>query len=466
MPESRVTIIRPTVRVTVLHDDDAPAQRDLPTYRCGACGQWIEGWMQLCPVCREPEVMRPERYDALHAEDDAEEGEQDDGVAGTLDAAEVIPNVRISTGDTGMDRVLGGGFRLPCVIVLGAARGTGKSTQLVKIMAAMQTKRKLLVASEETLADIKARAIRIGLGGELRNIPAIASTTMEEIENKILADDPQVVIVDSLSKIVDPRYGERDHVGNQKRIAEWFVADRKANKRVYLIVIHFNKERDFAGAEAIQHDVDVLLEMVRHGHERVLRCAEKNRCGPDTVQAFYRMTDKGLNLTGVKDTAMMEPGEADAKPKREKNPDATPPDGVEYGGANDAVNRGTKVELAMAARQTAGRATVKATRVPVAEQPAPAKAAPTDDADQPPEQWAAWFRTASIDVQAFFGALVRAIPARPVAELVALVPAAVRPSFVKQLERLASPTKRTKTSPEVREAVAAWVKQRAATPGA
>ena len=76
---------------------------------------------------------------------------------------------RIGTGVPELDRVLGGGLVPASLVLVGGEPGVGKSTLLLSALRAMsETRRALLVTGEESVAQVKLRAERLGGGG---NIP-------------------------------------------------------------------------------------------------------------------------------------------------------------------------------------------------------------------------------------------------------------------------------------------------------
>src|SRR6185436_8669829 len=70
---------------------------------------------------------------------------------------------RIATGVPELDRVLGGGLVPASLVLVGGEPGVGKSTLLLMALQAMsETRRALLVTGEESVAQVKLRAARLG----------------------------------------------------------------------------------------------------------------------------------------------------------------------------------------------------------------------------------------------------------------------------------------------------------------
>src|SRR5262245_3748807 len=128
-------------------------------FTCSECGTTAGRWLGRCPGCgafgtlveeltgREsgPIGATPRTPQRL-AEVDAEEAE------------------RIPTGVAELDRVLGGGIVPASLVLVGGEPGVGKSTLLLSALGAVAAsgRRALLVTGEESVAQVKLRADRLG----------------------------------------------------------------------------------------------------------------------------------------------------------------------------------------------------------------------------------------------------------------------------------------------------------------
>ena len=80
-----------------------------------------------------------------------------------LAEVEVDEAERISTGVAELDRVLGGGLVPASLVLVGGEPGVGKSTLLLMALASISRERRaLLVTGEESTAQVKLRASRLG----------------------------------------------------------------------------------------------------------------------------------------------------------------------------------------------------------------------------------------------------------------------------------------------------------------
>src|SRR5207302_2893764 len=87
---------------------------------------------------------------------------------------------RIPTGVAELDRVLGGGLVPASLVLVGGEPGVGKSTLLLMALSAMSaTRHSLLITGEESVAQVKLRADR--LGGGAGNVQILAETELEAV---------------------------------------------------------------------------------------------------------------------------------------------------------------------------------------------------------------------------------------------------------------------------------------------
>ncbi len=88
--------------------------------------------------------------------------------------------VRTLTGIGELDRVLGGGLVEGSVVLVGGDPGIGKSTLLLQMLGGLGARMKsLYVTGEESLAQVAARAQRLGLS--LDPLRCLAETCVERI---------------------------------------------------------------------------------------------------------------------------------------------------------------------------------------------------------------------------------------------------------------------------------------------
>ena len=200
-----------------------------------------------------------------------------------------------ATGVDELDRVLGGGFVDGAVTLVFGPPGVGKSTLLFQVLAAVAERggEVLLASAEESLAQVGARATRLGSVPD--QLMVLAGNDVGDIETAIAAHPPGLVVVDSIQTICDPRQPRatgslaqvRDCVDRLTRLA-------KSTGVPIVLVGHVTKDGDLAGPRSIEHMVDTVLSFDgdRHHALRMLT-AVKHRFGPTGEVGIFEMRDDG-----------------------------------------------------------------------------------------------------------------------------------------------------------------------------
>src|SRR4029450_3386746 len=102
---------------------------------------------------------------------------------------------RINTGVPELDRVLGGGLVPASLVLVGGEPGVGKSTLLLMAPQAMSgSHRSLLVTGEESVAQVKLRAARLGGAAD---VEILAETELEAVCATLERERPEVCGSDS-----------------------------------------------------------------------------------------------------------------------------------------------------------------------------------------------------------------------------------------------------------------------------
>ncbi|MBX5443129.1 MAG: DNA repair protein RadA [Solirubrobacteraceae bacterium] len=270
---------------------------------CSACGHQEVRWQGRCPGCGEWNTLVEERAPAAAGG----AGGRARGGAGARAAARAVrpqrlrdvetPRLsRLSTGIGEFDRVLGGGLVPGSLVLLGGSPGIGKSTLTGMAMGnlAGAGHRTLYVSGEESAAQVKLRAAR--LPGAALDVPVLAETDLETVVATILAERPEVCVIDSVQTLYAAELtGAPGSVGQVREVAGRIARVAKETGTAVLLVGHVTKEGALAGPRVLEHLVDAVLQFEgeRERTYRTLR-ALKNRFGSTNEAGVFEMRSGGL----------------------------------------------------------------------------------------------------------------------------------------------------------------------------
>jgi DNA repair protein RadA/Sms len=198
-----------------------------------------------------------------------------------------------------LDRVLGGGLVPASLVLVGGEPGVGKSTLLLTALAEMSKERRvLLVTGEESAAQVKLRAERLGGAGR---VEILAETELETVCATLEAERPDVCVIDSVQTLHAAEVGSAPgSVAQVREAASRLLRAAKELGVATILVGHVTKDGTVAGPRVLEHLVDCVLQFEgdRYHAHRVLRAA-KNRFGSTNELGVFEMT--GAGLVGVPD---------------------------------------------------------------------------------------------------------------------------------------------------------------------
>ncbi len=267
-------------------------------YACSACGHSSGRWLGRCPACGSFGTLVEE---SLGEPRPARAGRARPPVP--LGGVEAEEASRIPTGVPELDRVLGGGLVPASLVLVGGEPGVGKSTLLLMALAAMsESRRTLLVTGEESPAQVKLRADR--LGGALR-VEILAETELEAVCATLEEERPEVCVIDSVQTLYAAELGSAPGSVAQVREATARLLRVAKERRIACFLVgHVTKDGSVAGPRVLEHLVDCVLQFEgdRYREHRVLR-AVKNRFGSTNEIGVFEMTASGL--VGVPDPSLL-----------------------------------------------------------------------------------------------------------------------------------------------------------------
>ena len=264
-------------------------------YSCSECGYSTGRWLGRCPSCASFGTL---------AEEGPPPGASNGNSAAPrplLKLAEVEANEadRIPTGVAELDRVLGGGLVPASLVLVGGEPGVGKSTLLLSALASISKERRaLLVTGEESPAQVKLRAARLG-GAE--SVEILAETNLDSVCATLETERPDVCVIDSIQTLYAADVGSAPgSVSQVREAAARLLRVAKESGVALFLVGHVTKDGSVAGPRVLEHLVDCVLQFEgdRYHAHRILR-AVKNRFGSTNELGVFEMT--GTGLEGVPD---------------------------------------------------------------------------------------------------------------------------------------------------------------------
>jgi DNA repair protein RadA/Sms len=266
-------------------------------HACTECGYSSGRWLGRCPGCGE--------FGTLVAEAPAARASEGGRARTPLRLVDVEAEDagRIATGVPELDRVLGGGLVPASLVLVGGEPGVGKSTLLLTALGAIsRSRRALLVTGEESAAQVKLRAERLG---GCDRVEILAETELEAVCATLEAEQPEVCVIDSVQTLYSSEIGSGPgSVSQVREAAARLLRVAKESGVATFLVGHVTKDGSVAGPRVLEHLVDCVLQFEgdRYHAHRILR-AVKNRFGSTNELGVFEMT--GAGLVGVPDPSAL-----------------------------------------------------------------------------------------------------------------------------------------------------------------
>ncbi len=263
---------------------------------CQNCGHQSRKWLGKCPECGEWNSLVEERARATQRGTSRPSFKSRDVEAIAYSEIESQDEVRIASGVTEFDRVLGGGIVPGTLVLIGGDPGIGKSTLLLQVADQLSANggAVLYVSGEESERQIKLRGERLGI--KAKQLYLLPETNLENIFHEVERLKPTAVVVDSIqtvfSAMIESAPGS---VSQVREAAHQFLLLAKSRTIPVFLIGHITKDGSIAGPKALEHVVDTVLyfEGERHHNHRIVR-AVKNRFGAANEIGIFEMTANGL----------------------------------------------------------------------------------------------------------------------------------------------------------------------------
>ena len=268
------------------------------TFACQSCGSTYAKWQGKCTACGEwntivEEVIEKKEKGEV---DWRESQESSSGKPRKLREVEVGESYRIDSGDSELNRVLGGGITPGSLVLMGGEPGIGKSTLLLQLAIKLKGWKVLYISGEESEKQIQQRALR--LGHENEDCYILTETATHKVFHYIKELQPDIVVVDSIqtmqSRTIESTPGSVSQI--RECTAEFQRFAKETNTPVFLVG-HITKDGHIAGPKILEHIVDTVLQFEgdRNHVYRILRTI-KNRFGSTAELGLYEMQGNGLRI--------------------------------------------------------------------------------------------------------------------------------------------------------------------------
>lgn len=268
---------------------------------CQSCGYESPKWIGKCPSCQSWNSFVEEvvsKNETNKNEWRQESTKSRVSKPKTLNEIESAGEIRISTPDAELNRVLGGGIVPGSLILIGGEPGIGKSTLMLQLGLSLQKAKILYVSGEESEQQIKMRAERLSNKPKegYENFYMLAETSTKNIFQAIESLEPNLIIIDSIqtlhSHMLESAAGS---IGQVRQCAGELMKFAKETNTPVFLVGHITKDGMLAGPKVLEHMVDTVLQFEgdRHLAYRILRTT-KNRFGSTSEIGIYEMLGNGL----------------------------------------------------------------------------------------------------------------------------------------------------------------------------
>lgn len=265
-------------------------------FECQACGNQQSKWVGKCPQCGAWDSFLELNEQQIQTLKEISKNTAKPSLAKQISEVEIEKITRISTQNSELDLVLGGGVVEGSLVLIGGSPGIGKSTLLLKIASnfAAQGKKTLYVSGEESASQIKMRAQRLDAVKE--GLFLLTEILLENILAEVRKNEYKILVIDSIQTLYSEKIASAPGSVSQVREITFELMRLAKNENICVFIIgHITKDGSIAGPRILEHMVDVVLYF-EGDSSRELRMLRgfKNRFGSTSEVGIFEMSQNGL----------------------------------------------------------------------------------------------------------------------------------------------------------------------------
>lgn len=265
-------------------------------FECQACGNQQSKWVGKCPQCGAWDSFLELNAQQIETLKEISKSSAKPSLAKQISEVEIEKITRISTQNSELDLVLGGGVVEGSLVLIGGSPGIGKSTLLLKIASnfAAQGKKTLYVSGEESASQIKMRAQRLDAVKD--GLFLLTEILLENILAEVRKNEYKILVIDSIQTLYSEKISSAPGSVSQVREITFELMRLAKNENICVFIIgHITKDGSIAGPRILEHMVDVVLYF-EGDSSRELRMLRgfKNRFGSTSEVGIFEMSQNGL----------------------------------------------------------------------------------------------------------------------------------------------------------------------------
>ena len=265
-------------------------------FECQACGNQQGKWVGKCPQCGAWDSFLELNAQQIETLKEISKSSTKPSLAKQISEVEIEKVTRISTQNSELDLVLGGGVVEGSLVLIGGSPGIGKSTLLLKIASnfAAQGKKTLYVSGEESASQIKMRAQRLDAVKD--GLFLLTEFLLENFLAEVRKNEYKILVIDSIQTLYSEKIASAPGSVSQVREITFELMRLAKNENICVFIIgHITKDGSIAGPRILEHMVDVVLYF-EGDSSRELRMLRgfKNRFGSTSEVGIFEMSENGL----------------------------------------------------------------------------------------------------------------------------------------------------------------------------